>query len=704
MALFQPKKSNLFIDTIKEIPNTVSRFRGAVSDFLRPTQTTEQIQQERRQTLLPSAVKKIKTSQAAKSGVYSPTSDPMSFYKDKELYIDPNFVGSIEKVGKNVASKVTQKVAPKVFEGFEDLTTKTLNYLKGRSTVSRQFIDNLTNQPDLKQVERDLIRKLLKDESDIINVQDFAKKVKAELLPLKVKNTGTQFGVTKYEGIALPKEQRGNVKDYKENIYESPIKTSAGSIHFGELSDKYFGHTRIEDMADNQTRRVIEVQSDLYQKGNLESEFPFKNFDEALNEARSRGGSEPPKGKTKAQWEKEAQNLAKQWMEEQEAGKKFLQYNDPTAHFRMIREEIKKAAQDGKTKLQFPTGETAMKIEGLGVDNAMTQHIVENGVSGARLTPQNMKVGMEFSDTLPGLEPINRDRWIITDVLGDGKFKAVPKSYQEAFDGKSISQGVYDTHKEQFDISGKVDTSNPIYKFYEKDVRKFIQNNFNAKLITDQQGVQWWEVDIKPDQAKKPVQAFGKIGLPTLLGGAGAGALFVEGLQPSTVKYEKPGQENPIIFQPRQTVNLRGIETDMNTINQAKRSIMSEISNRLKPVEVTAMLNVAVNKAKQEGRDLADVLSDPDFFQGVTNKRYNLAATSSFEGPDKVTWDFVNKVIDNAVKGGLQDHTGGATHFVHVTSGPLKNSVVTMNEDEFSEYLSRKGKARDIYAQSLLGQ
>ena len=46
-----------------------------------------------------------------------------------------------------------------------------------------------------------------------------------------------------------------------------PIKTSAGTTHFGKESDSYFGHTRIEDMADNKTRRVIEVQSDLYQKG-----------------------------------------------------------------------------------------------------------------------------------------------------------------------------------------------------------------------------------------------------------------------------------------------------------------------------------------------------------------------------------------------------------------------------------------------------
>ena len=33
---------------------------------------------------------------------------------------------------------------------------------------------------------------------------------------------------------------------------------------------------------------------------------------------------------------------------------KLKQYNDPTAHFRMFREEIAKAADDGKTKLPCP--------------------------------------------------------------------------------------------------------------------------------------------------------------------------------------------------------------------------------------------------------------------------------------------------------------------------------------------------------------
>lgn len=61
----------------------------------------------------------------------------------------------------------TAKSAPKVFKGFKDLSTKLLEKLKGRSTVSKQFISDLTNSPDLKQAERDLIRRVLDDESSV---------------------------------------------------------------------------------------------------------------------------------------------------------------------------------------------------------------------------------------------------------------------------------------------------------------------------------------------------------------------------------------------------------------------------------------------------------------------------------------------------------------------------------------------------------
>jgi len=445
--------------------------------------------------------------------------------------------------------------APPEFKGFKDLSTKIIDKLKGRDVVSKQFISDLTNSGDVKQAERDLIKKTLEDFPDKVPVKDFANAVKTELLPLKIDTSERVRGMeataeargSRYENITLPENLRGNVANYKENIYESPIKTSAGDVHFsGDGIDNYFAHTRVEDMApegrgritvadpqtrlgraSGDTRRVIELQSDLFQKGRLENESTAfaKNYDFALQEAHDRGF----KGT-------EASDLAKKWVANEKGLSKLEPYRN-TWQERIIREEIKQAAKDGKTKLQFPTGETAMKIEGLGEAPTWSPVKYENGIPVAEdiLKPEQLKTGLEVTQGMQG------DSWIITDVLGDGKFKAVPKNVYEAMNGFKVikekggeivvnsqtgasyrvhsgetAQGIIDAEKndylrayrESFDISGKVDTNNPIYKFYEKEVGKYLKNKFGAKTITDPQGVTWNEVPIKKAQAKLPIEAF----------------------------------------------------------------------------------------------------------------------------------------------------------------------------------------------------
>lgn len=442
------------------------------------------------------------------------------------------------------------------YPGEMDLTLKTLEKLKGRTTVSKTFISDLSNSSDLKQQERDIIRQALETEGDTVNVPEFTAKVQAELLPLSrdsLKNP-------KYEFVGLKGDTRGSIKNYRENVYNSPIKTSAGQVHFSDngigslgisvesggyairnsdgdvedvfpteqeaidalnkiranaKSEGYFGHTRVEDMADDSTRRVIEVQSDLYQKGNLEKELPiigdkaiFKDKEYLLSFGSTRGWY---KLKDKNGDYIEAKQGEVVFPELQKNIAKLSQYNDPTAHFRMVREEIKQAAKEGKTALQFPTGETAMKIEGLG---QVTLFRDSKDLSKV-IKPEDLKIGK-------GVNTGGQD-WIITDVLGDGKFKAISKERWDNFienlggkkfldenglpSKKDIERANFN-YSEQFDISGKVDTNNPIYRFYEKDLGRYLKNNYGAKPVTDAQGVTWYEVPIKPEMAKEPVTAF----------------------------------------------------------------------------------------------------------------------------------------------------------------------------------------------------
>lgn len=539
-----------------------------------------------------------------------------------------NYVEDVKNGNLKYGTNATNSLA---YQGETDLSITTLQKLKGRSTVSKQYILDLANSGDLKQVERDLIREVLAGypDGEKVSIEQFAKDVKIELLPLKIQTVGNA-----HENVVLSDDIRGNVADYETRIYESPIKTSAGDIHFsqvgGSSSENYFGHTRIEDMVpskaddleplakearkyksaeefvkaieyhglynskdyesilkngfrdanegvyvatkdealdygeviptlvrkeaknlevskdgkvpiagmsfdakdvipipreldtpqaltdfynkavkeEDRTRRVIEVQSDLYQKGKLENETTYsdRNYMDWVEEKTGKLPGDLPFQEE----EKMHQEYRKSLIGKGKRGKeiqKLQQYNDPTAHFRMVREEVKKAAQDGKTKLQFPTGETAMKIEGLG------DSTIWSADNSTNITPQELKVGLEIYRGSEGVGTDENDIWIITDVLGDGKFKAVQKSIYD-----NIGSATYDAPisleqrrinlSETFDISGKVDTNNPIYKFYEKDLGRYLRNKYGASLVTDDKGVTWNEVKIDPDMATAPVIAF----------------------------------------------------------------------------------------------------------------------------------------------------------------------------------------------------
>lgn len=296
--------------------------------------------------------------------------------------------------------------------------------------------------------------------------------------------------------------------------------------------------------APGDTRRIIELQSDLFQKGNLEREVPrnLAEVEDALTvaEMRKYRGLASERSDIKLHATLTPQNLARideinaemapmqkkidAFEESRKADVAKLEPFRNTWQERIVREEVKQAAIDGKTKLQFPTGETALKIEGLGdtstwLHSEMDADGKDNSSTGEDLTPQSMKVGdmiQREDDSSP---------WIITDVLGDGKFKAMPKEHFDSAYGESTGhnfdnyadQITYAEHhasenfwgsKETFDVSGKVDTDSPIYKFYQKELGKYLKNKYGAKEVTDAQGVSWYEVDVKPEEAKKPVAAY----------------------------------------------------------------------------------------------------------------------------------------------------------------------------------------------------
>lgn len=463
------------------------------------------------------------------------------------------------------------------------VTTRILEKLKGKESTSKEEIMNLTNSADVKQPEKNLIRDVLASYGDKVDVQDFTNKVKSELLPLERKEPTYSNGIggeskaTRYESVTLPDEVRGPVANYSEHVYHSPIKTSAGGVHFDDPvkggPEDYFAHSRVEDLPSaknlkhfdagegdyyripelenegkghllkgGDTRRVIEVQSDLFQKGRLEGE-GFKDFDfEGLvsrkramesaieNPSASELAYNPNYVKDLKSSLKDVDAQLEEYRGDYTNRKAEIAKLEPyrnTWHERIIREEVKQAAKDGKTKLQFPTGETAMKIEGLGqrenqwvFRSSEAPRTMDMGGGRSFTTPSERWKTLGPDVLKPGLEIKSnhgQGDWIITDVLGDGKFKAVPKNIWDKSGIKSAEDFVQNRHlhptfnqtAESFDISGKVDTEDPIYKFYEKTVGKYLSNKYGAVRVTDPQGQSWWEIPVDQDLKNRPIDAFG---------------------------------------------------------------------------------------------------------------------------------------------------------------------------------------------------
>jgi len=505
------------------------------------------------------------------------------------------FFGGLLGLGAGVAGgavSISDKIKPglTIEEVKEpEVTLKTLEKLKGKGTIDKQFIEDLSNQPDLKQAEREMIRRMLEDEGPKVDTAKFIEKVQGELLPLKNEDalSGRSSGTytaneersgaanisgvqeARYENTTLTPELRGDVINYGEKIYESPIETSAGGIHFSAKDyPNYFAHTRIEDMS-HKDRRIIEIQSDLFQKGRLDFEIgdvevvrvngrkftltrnkfkgetkKIQRWDDALSEIDIPldtkrdfwGGTQGDfKGRTieaadgeKITWReaKKALMLAQKKMDKEIKVFEPLEPYRNVWYERIIREEIKHAAQDGKIKLQFPTGETAMKIEGLGVTHDWAIPGT-GGFSATTLTQENIKIGIEIV--------MSAERgWIVTEVLGEGRFEAVlrgkviegmktsGRDFDEGFESfvKDVNAGKLEgtvddftyANPEQFDISGKIDTDNPIYRFYEKNVSRYLKRiHPEMKQITDPQGVTWFEIQVKKKEAKVPVEAFKEV-------------------------------------------------------------------------------------------------------------------------------------------------------------------------------------------------
>ena len=411
------------------------------------------------------------------------------------------------------------------FKGLKNLSTKLIEKFRGMpNIISRQRFNEVLNRAKkegLKEADENLIKGIVEKQGDQINLTAVANEAQAQLVPLKP----TQVKTPRWSGVG--EDFIGDGK-YQEIVYESPIKTSAGDVHYGygapvrsrtdvrESFPNYFSHVRYEDKGN--VRKLLEVQSDLTQKGNLEREADFQFGGGTL-----RAGTQEHADIARQKISEKAGVAVEQRTKELQQLQPYAK--DTAAHLRTFREEVGRAARDNKITMLTPDGKTAMKIEGLG--DTQRWHYVDPKLGQQQLTIDALKIGRM-------IEPMEGASWIITDLLDGhnipthqnyGKFKAVPKASVSDDNGnvleKFIKRAKENGHDETFDISGKVDAQHFVYKLNESAIPKEARRlGLQVEKVTGIDNGDWWQIQIPKERAKMPIEAFGFGAIPA------AGAVF----------------------------------------------------------------------------------------------------------------------------------------------------------------------------------
>lgn len=137
---------------------------------------------------------------------------------------------------------------------------KDIQRLTKKPVVSRQFLTDLAKKQGYKQAEIRVLEQALDEiPGEKISTFQLNQKMNAGLVELGTKNTQT------YADYNYLRDEVGYALDNNyTRLYTAPFKTNPRFHHFSNEVDNYFAHSRVEDIGDQ--RRIIELQSDLYQR------------------------------------------------------------------------------------------------------------------------------------------------------------------------------------------------------------------------------------------------------------------------------------------------------------------------------------------------------------------------------------------------------------------------------------------------------
>lgn len=279
-----------------------------------------------------------------------------------------------------------------------------------------------------------------------------------------------------YSDVTVNEEFYKNNPDweYKEQRITTPLITPSIKGHAQFAQDNDIGWFRAWYNKKTGEVHVLEVQSDLFQRGRNKEDLTgtYSEYVEGVGEMV--GLEEKPSNPT---------------------GNKFLQLlnkdNNWVTFF--VKSIIQDSVRKGYKKVLFPSGDTASKIQGhqtLEEFKKQTEDRIKELEIDTKYTPETLKVG----DTITQTDPFGGT---IEVVIEDEKhLKSILSFYEPNIrELNQLKQELERVEREGFAAL------RPIYNFYENTITSILdKQGYNPVEITDEYGNTWNEISLENEE------------------------------------------------------------------------------------------------------------------------------------------------------------------------------------------------------------
>lgn len=314
------------------------------------------------------------------------------------------------------------------------------------------------------------------------------------------------------------------------------------------------------------------------------------------------------------------------------------------------------------------------------------------------LTESQLKIGKEIYRN-------QTDNYIITDILGDGKFKAVPKKIIDEAKLNNDTLSFHDESKLVFNRDGSVNTDKT--PKYSIKLQEYIDRNATtfdiSKKTTTQQGIkltpeikakirgeapnfsasgkQFEEVKQSPNITKSEVQKPKETGLienkETVL------KRILEGR--SSIDPEKFAKENEARIEKLKKYNVPEIqkgftEEEQKTLRRTLE-IMDNTTKDLDPSKASKILVNAMNKSPEKKQRIMNLMKDADFSKPDSIKKF---------------WSDVKNIQSKNLSEILPEKTKEA-NVVDTKLKTIESVIKNSNERQGSEFIVEKANELPNY-------